>query len=91
MLYVKLEGDKRGFRFNSSKIDSYLVDKGIKISVSQGQLDYELQFLKKKIALRSKDKSQAVLNIERGQPNNLFVSYNGPIEPWEKIKDFKKM
>jgi hypothetical protein len=67
------------------------VDKDIKIAVSRGQLDYELQLLKNKIALRSKDKSQAVLNIERGQPNNLFVSYNGPIEPWEKIKDFKKM
>ena len=91
LIYIKKEADRRGFLFDESKIAISSVDKGIKIPVSQGQLDYELQLLKKKIALRSKDKSQAVLNIERGQPNNLFVSYNGPIEPWEKIKDFKKM
>ena len=90
MLYVKLEGDKRGFRFNSSKIDSDLVDKDIKIAVSQRQLDYELQLLKKKLALRSKNKLTAGFNNERGQPNELFVSYKGPIEPWEKIKELKK-
>ena len=90
MLYVKLEGDKRGFRFNSYKIDSDLVNKDIKIAVSQGQLDYELQLLKEKIAIRAKNKLQAVLTNDRGQPNNLFVPYNGPIEPWEKVRSLKK-
>ena len=66
------------------------MDKDIKIAVSQGQLDYELQLLKEKIALRAKNKLQAVLTNDRGQPNNLFVPYNGPIEPWEKVSSLKK-
>ena len=67
-----------------------MVDKDIKIAVSQGQLDYELQLLKEKIALRSKNKLQAALTNDMGQPNNLFVPYNGPIEPWEKVRSLKK-
>lgn len=90
LLYVKEEADRRGFLFDESKIVIGSVDKGIKIAVSQGQLDYELQLLKKKLALRSKNKLTAGFNNESGQPNELFVSYKGPIEPWEKIKELKK-
>lgn len=85
LLYVKEEADRRGFLFDESKILQSSVDKGIKIAVSQGQLDYELQLLKKKITLRSKNKLEVVFNNESGQPNSLFISYKGPIEPWEKI------
>ena len=89
--YIKEEADRRGFLFDESKIVISSVDKGVKIAVSQGQLDYELQLLKKKMALRSKNKLKVVFNNERGQPNDLFVSYKGPIEPWEKTKELKKM
>ena len=89
--YIKEEADRRGFLFDESKIVIGSVDKGVKIAVSQGQLDYELQLLKKKMALRSKNKLKVVFNNERGQPNDLFVSYKGPIEPWEKTKELKKM
>ena len=85
LLYIKEEADLRGFLFDESKIAKRSVDKSIKIAVSQGQLDYELRLLKNKLALRYKNKLQSVLNIETGQPNNLFVSYDGPIELWEKI------
>ena len=88
LLYIKEEADRRGFLFDGSKIAISSADKSIKIHVSQGQLDYELHLLKNKLAIRSKNKLQTVLNIESGQPNNLFVSYYGPIKPWEKIKDF---
>ncbi|MGC8730217.1 MAG: pyrimidine dimer DNA glycosylase/endonuclease V [Candidatus Micrarchaeia archaeon] len=87
LFYVYEEAKKRGFLFNPRKIDMELVDKGIKINVSQGQLDYELELLKYKLKARSLDAYRKIETLEKGEPNNIFVAHAGSVENWEKVKD----
>ncbi len=63
-----------------------LVDKDIRINVSQRQLDYELELLKYKLKARSLDAYRKIENLKKGEPNSIFVAYAGPVENWEKVK-----
>ena len=89
LYYVLEEAKKCGFDFDNGKIRNSLVDKSIKIPVSQGQLDYELELLKFKLNRRSQEYYIKIININNGKPNQMFVSHPGKIEAWEKIKRLK--
>jgi hypothetical protein len=88
LLRINEEADRRGFAFNAGKIDAALVDKSIRMMISQGQLDYELALLKYKLRNRSIEKYKEIANYEKGEPNDLFVSYKGPVEAWEKTRSY---
>ena len=61
--------------------------KSLRLKVSQGQLDYELLLLRSKLRTRSITMYDKIKVIERGKPNELFITYEGIIEPWEKRKN----
>ncbi|OJI08094.1 MAG: hypothetical protein BK997_01140 [Candidatus Micrarchaeum sp. ARMAN-1] len=84
--YVLEEAKKRGFGFDEGKVRNEIIDKKIKIPVTQGQLDYELELLKFKLKRRSQKYYAKIAGIDKGEPNPMFVSHTGKIEPWEKVK-----
>ena len=89
LYYVLEEAKKRGFDFDNGKIRDGLVDKSIKIPVSQGQLDYELELLRFKLKKRSQEYYEKIASTNKGKPNKLFVSHPGKTEAWEKVKALK--
>ena len=89
LFYIQQEADYRGYSFSNSKIDNTLVDKSLRLKVSQGQLDYELLLLRSKLRTRSITMYDKIKVIERGKPNELFITYEGIIEPWEKRKNIQ--
>ena len=86
LYYVFEESLKRGFNFDNEKIRNSLIDKNIKISVSQGQLDYELKLLKLKLKQRSQEYYKNISTINKGNLNSMFASHPGSIEVWERAK-----
>ena len=78
------EADKRGYRFDALKIvckpDELL------ISVSRGQLLYELEHLKRKLRQRDAVRLR-LLSVRRNVlAHPMFTVVPGPIEPWERVK-----
>ncbi|BBE42101.1 pyrimidine dimer DNA glycosylase/endonuclease V [Conexivisphaera calida] len=86
LYYVHRESINRGYRFDGSRIDAGRVDLGIKIPVTQGQLDYELALLRRKLAVRSPEFHESLRGIVRAEPNDLFVSVPGDVEGWERVR-----
>lgn len=81
---MQQEAERRGYRFDAGKI-SHHAGTG-KISVTRGQLEYELAHLKAKLRLRD---AAAYRHIEMvGQPDDvhpLFQRVAGEIEDWEVV------
>ena len=88
--YINEEASKRGFDFDKKKIEERLVDKKIRIGVSDKQLEYELSLLKEKLRKRS-EKDYLRIKNEKAEPNQLFFAYHGNIERWERIKPLKEV
>ena len=89
LFYIKQEADNRGYSFSNSKLDNTLVDKSLRLKVSQAQLDYELLLLKSKLRTRSLTIYEKLRGIDRGKPNELFIAFEGIIEPWERRKNIQ--
>ena len=86
LYYVHSESLRRGYEFDGGKIHRDRVDLSIKIPVTQGQLDYELALLRRKLAARSPEYYRAIEGIARAEPNGLFVSVPGDVEAWERVR-----
>jgi len=88
LYYIYLEAKKRGFNFNLDKIN--LTDPLSKIiSVTQGQLLYELKHLCNKLRVRDKTRFRKICRNfadKEIEPHPLFYVVPGNIEPWEKVK-----
>jgi hypothetical protein len=86
--HVYLEANERGYNFNLEKIGVERASK--QISVTQGQILYELEHLKKKLKKRDPKKYQEIKRIsnQKNLPltNPLFNVIPGDIEHWEKLK-----
>jgi len=76
------EAERRGYRFNRSKIFNGQEDE--KISVNRGQLSYEWTRLKAKIQPRDPDWYQQLTSTELPDPHPSFKIVEGGIEAWEK-------
>lgn len=78
------EAQKRGYKFNQSKIICPCKRPGY-ITVTTGQLDYELKWLRAKVASRAPD----FLNMLPTTPvaHSLFKIVDGDIESWEIAKE----
>ncbi len=82
------EADSRNYRFDRSKIVTATDSFPAQISVTRGQLAYELAFLKEKVAGRDRAAfAHRLADIEKAQPHPLFMVVEGEIEPWEKVKE----
>ena len=82
LLCLADEAERRGYRFNRSKIDTGREVE--KISVNRGQLAYEWTRLKAKIQPRDPDWYRQLTSIELPDPHPSFRIVEGDIEAWEK-------
>lgn len=81
---VWLEAERRGYRFDGSKIGS--ISHGVRIPVTSGQLRYELQHLRKKLMSRDLAALQRIATVSDPEPHPLFEITAGDIESWEVLR-----
>lgn len=77
------ESLKRGYHFNQDKFNIHFQPQ--KLTVTQGQLNYEMQHLLKKLKNRDPHKYYEVINEKNIVPHPIFVVIEGDIEPWEIV------
>lgn len=77
------ESTRRGYNFNERKIGSTLSTN--KIKITRGQLEYELELLRKKLKKRNPGKYKELLSVKRIKCHPFFKIKEGSIEEWEKI------
>lgn len=86
LYYVYLEGERRGYKFDKSKIIKY--DLNIeKIPVTDGQVKYEFNHLLKKLKERDYKKYEEIKDIKNIEVHPIFYIVPGDVEKWEKVKD----
>lgn len=83
LLEVKIESEKRGYVFDKKKIGKIKIHQ--ELPVTAGQLEYELEHLKKKLFIRDKNRFEKICNLKAPKPNPLFKIIDGEIEEWEKV------
>jgi hypothetical protein len=85
LTFVAEEAITRGYSFDITKI-KLLHDEGL-ITVTDGQLRYETEWLRKKLLLRAPEKLIENGNEVFYKPHPLFKIINGEVETWEKRYD----
>ncbi len=80
--HVLREGQRRGYRFDESKLmRSALVGS---ITVTAGQLGYEFHHLLGKLKQRAPSRFDHLSRVAEPEAHPLFTVVPGPIEDWEK-------
>lgn len=84
LFQIYLEAKRRGYSFNSSKINVIKICEAV--TVTNGQLEYEFVLLLKKLERRDKNKFGELkcLNPRSIEPNPVFRVVSGGVENWEK-------
>ena len=80
---VYQESLKRGCHFNKNKFN--IQDEPVTLTVSKGQLEYEMQHLLKKLKTRDVPKYDRLLAEKNIEPHPLFEIIKGGIEEWEIV------
>lgn len=84
------QADQRGYHFNRNKLDQFIPNCAGSIPVTSGQLEYEFQLLKHKLAIRNPQKLAQITPVQNIELNPLFYLVDGGVEGWEKmIKRFQ--
>jgi len=78
------EANRRGYKFDLSKIKKVKLEK--KIVVTKGQLAYEFQHLLKKLKKRDFRKYRELKNLKEVEANPIFEVVEGDVEAWEKVR-----
>ena len=81
---VQREAERRGYKFDAAKIGRCA--SGLRITVSRGQMDYELAHLRAKLALRDPAALQRFAGMDAVEPHPLFKVVPGEIEAWEVVR-----
>lgn len=76
------EAEKRNYNFDKTKIPE--LNKRMLLSVTAGQLVYELNLLKSKVAVRCPQKLSEIQAIDFPRAHPLFQVISGQVEEWEK-------
>ena len=77
------EAGRRNFKFDISKIGPGRLKE--RIPVTQGQIGYEFDHLKKKLAYRDTASLQRLDAVRRPESHPLFEIVPGAAEKWERI------
>lgn len=78
------EAGRRGYRFDSTKIIRS-ADPGIRLTVTDGQLDFERRHLLAKVLARNPDDAERIASLHAPvDPHPLFDVVPGGIEAWER-------
>jgi hypothetical protein len=86
---VYLEAKARGYNFDLSKIN--LDGVAHPIQTTSGQLDFEVEHLRKKLKKRSKKDYESFRVLKNVDPHPLFEIIPGEIEDWEKNSNHFRM
>jgi hypothetical protein len=76
------EAIRRGYQFDGSKIG--VCNKPCQVEETDGQLAYEWEHIKRKLAVRSPAKFDEISQIVSPLPNPIFRIVPGEIRDWEK-------
>jgi len=76
------EAERRGYRFDESKISRRRI-RG-QIEETRGQLLYEWAHLRAKLRVRAPELYRKLRKIELPEPHPLFRIVAGEVQPWEK-------
>jgi hypothetical protein len=82
------EAKRRQFNFDGEKINWEL--NASEINVTQGQVDYEIQHLLKKLKTRDRVKYAEVKTKNKYDCHPLFTITDGDIEEWEILANIKE-
>ena len=77
------ESTKRNYSFNKNLFSKEFKNPNLKIT--EGQLRFEIEHLRKKLKLRDKIKLREISTINRIEAHPVFQVIPGQIEDWEKI------
>lgn len=83
LVHIWKEAQQRGYNFDASKIN--LKCKKVNLPVTDGQVDFELRHLRKKLEQRDTNKLTALKKIKQYTPHPMFKVVPGSIEEWEII------
>lgn len=75
------EARRRDYEFDATKIA--VADPVARITATRGQLQFEWEHLRRKLAQRDPDRLQAWSKLQKPQPHPLFRIVPGAVEPWE--------
>jgi len=78
------EANRRGYRFDGSKIMTIVLRE--KMPVAKGQLEYEFHHLLRKLRKRDPEKYEKLKNEREIDPNPVFFVVEGGVEEWERIR-----
>jgi len=80
---VAEEADRRGYRFDKTKI--VLPTQAVEIKVTSGQVEYERAHLSRKLGIRAPQLQIKVDNTSVMRLHPIFTITEGPIAHWEII------
>jgi hypothetical protein len=83
LLGIYAESLRRGYSFNRIKIGVGVVDQ--KLTVTEGQLKYELEHLKHKLRKRDLQRYERIAALQQPLPHPLFEVLPGGVEDWERV------
>ena len=78
------EAERRNYSFDKNKFKRDSKISSIML-VTNGQLEFEISHLKRKLKLRDPQKLREIKLIKKFEPHPLFAIIEGEIESWEKI------
>jgi hypothetical protein len=79
------EADRRGYRFDRTRIDVVPADRASvpRVPVTDGQLAYEWQHLLTKVGARNPHLLEGLTAVASPEPHPLFTVVAGDMEEWE--------
>lgn len=81
---VYQESLNRGYHFNKNKFS--ILHESITLTVTDGQVEFEMQHLRNKLKIRDVSGYERFLEGKNIEPHPLFRIVKGEIEAWEIIK-----
>jgi hypothetical protein len=79
---VHAEAARRGYGFDANRIGKSR--QGVAIAVTRGQLEYEWQHLRSKLAMRDRERMASFAGVVRPRVHPCFRVIPGNIEAWER-------
>jgi hypothetical protein len=80
---VEAEAAGRGYRFTARKISPRPWSG--RLVVTSGQIEYEWQHLRAKLAVRSARWLESLAKVTRPDPHPMFRVVKGPVAGWERV------
>ena len=77
------ESARRGYCFDRGKLDAK--PRCAKITVTDGQMRYELEHLKRKLKKRDAARYRSIAALKEPRAHPLFRIVQGDVESWERI------